>query len=286
MTTMYSIHQPTDVIERNRRRPRVTSTNARNNHAIFGKDPRVPLHIPLAIDHYNHHMNGADVANQRRKHLTTQRKHNTRIWRPLFHWLLDIIVMNCYILWRLQVRRRTPDINWDPVEFNRALADALLVYDPEDEEKLEDSNDYNENQDQQTSESDEEEERNSAFDLPQEQQETLQRPMKKIRFKISSPVRCKGVLLGIPKKVEATTDMRSIYTARSHTLIKGDSRIRRDCIGCKIAGTKSRPGGHQAHMSIGGPWAAKTTGKCLQCNVSLCVRGQCWAIYHNQKKYS
>jgi hypothetical protein len=71
MTTVYSIHQPTDVIQRNRRRPRVTSTNARNNHAIFGKDSRVLLYIPLAIDNYNHHMNGADVANQRRKYFTT-----------------------------------------------------------------------------------------------------------------------------------------------------------------------------------------------------------------------
>lgn len=63
MITVYFIHQPTDVIKRNRRRPRVISTNARNNHAIFRKDPRVPLYIPLAIDHYNYYMNGADVAN-------------------------------------------------------------------------------------------------------------------------------------------------------------------------------------------------------------------------------
>lgn len=282
MTTVFSIHQPTDVIERNRRRPRVTSTNARNNHAIFRKDPRVLLHIPMAIDHYNHHMNGADVANQRRKYLTTQRKHNRRIWRPLFHWLLDIVIVNCFILWRLQARKKIPGVNWDPVQFNRALADALLVYDPENGE-LSENDEALEDSDDEDDEFDQEEEQNSELDSPPEQREAFQRPMKKGYFKISSPVRKKGVLPGIPKKVEAATDMKSIYPARCHTLVKGDSRIRRDCIGCKIAGKRSRPGGLQANQ---GQWAAKTTGRCLQCNVSLCVKGPCWAIYHNQKKYS
>lgn len=45
------------------------------------------------------------------------------------------------------MRRRIPDIGWDPVKFNRALTNALLVYDPEDEEELENFNNYNENQD-------------------------------------------------------------------------------------------------------------------------------------------
>jgi hypothetical protein len=38
-------------------------------------------------------MNGADVANQRRKHITTQRKANKRTWRPLFFWLLDMVLI-------------------------------------------------------------------------------------------------------------------------------------------------------------------------------------------------
>jgi ankyrin repeat protein len=58
------------------------------------------LYIPLEIDDYNHHMNGADIANQRRKYCSNQRKHNIRAWRLLFLWLLDIVIANCYILWR------------------------------------------------------------------------------------------------------------------------------------------------------------------------------------------
>jgi hypothetical protein len=75
-------------------------------------------------------MNGADVANQRRKHLITQRKHNLRNWRPLFHWLLDITLTNWFILWRMQARQQDSKANWDPVEFNRALVDSLMTYDP------------------------------------------------------------------------------------------------------------------------------------------------------------
>jgi hypothetical protein len=85
MSTVHSIHLVEDVIERFRRRPRVTSTNAKNVRDVFLYHPRLDLFIPLAINDYNHHMNGADVANQRRKHLTTQRKHTLRNWRSFWH---------------------------------------------------------------------------------------------------------------------------------------------------------------------------------------------------------
>jgi hypothetical protein len=128
MLTVYFIHLLIDVIERLRRRPRVISTNAKNVRDVFLYNPRLNLFISLAIDAYNYHMNGADVANQRRKHLTTQRKHNLRNWRPLFHWLLDVTFTNCFILWRLQARRKDSEVNWDPIEFNKALRDFLFIY--------------------------------------------------------------------------------------------------------------------------------------------------------------
>jgi hypothetical protein len=33
-------------------------------------------------------------------------------------------------------------------------------------------------------------------------------------------------------------------------------------------------------------WAKKVEAKCLQCNVPLCVHGECWGVYHRQKKYA
>jgi hypothetical protein len=126
--TVHSIYLLIDVVERLRRRSRVSFTNARNVGEVFGIAFRLKLFIPLVIDLYNYHMNGADVTNQRRSYLITQRKYNVRTWRPFFYWLLDIILTNCFILWRLQIRRGATKVDWDSVEFNRALGSVLLVH--------------------------------------------------------------------------------------------------------------------------------------------------------------
>ena len=39
----------------------------------------------------------------------------------------------------------------------------------------------------------------------------------------------KGVLLGVPKKVEEVTNVRMIEHAHSHTMIRVDDCKRRDC---------------------------------------------------------
>jgi hypothetical protein len=69
--TVHSIHLPTDVIEKLRRKPRVTFINAKNVRDVFLYNARLKLFIPLAINNYNYHINGTDMANQRRKHLIT-----------------------------------------------------------------------------------------------------------------------------------------------------------------------------------------------------------------------
>ena len=53
-------------INRLRRRPAKTATNARTSRAVFGPDEaRKELPIPEFIDQYNHHMNGVDNADRR-----------------------------------------------------------------------------------------------------------------------------------------------------------------------------------------------------------------------------
>jgi hypothetical protein len=242
VSTVHSIHLPSDVIERNRRRPRVTSTNARNVGPIFGDNWRLKLFIPLAIDLYNHYMNGADLANQRRSHLTTQRKHNVRTWRPLFYWLLDITLTNCFILWRLQARRGRTKVDWDPIEFNRALGSALLVYIPTEE---------------------------------------LREASAQITLKTIAPNRCKGVLPGIPTRVETVTDLSSVLLAKGHDMRK--EGLRRECVACKWDGKASRGqlfGANQTNVE----YAPKVNTRCIQCSVYLCRKGKCWERYHNSKK--
>jgi len=193
-------------------------------------------------------MNGADIANQRRSHLTTQRKGNKRTWRPLFYWLLDITLTNCYILWRLQVRRKDSKLNWDPVEFNRTLGSALLVHDP------------------------------TNHDL-QQSSSTSDR----VILKTITPNRCRGVLPGIPSRVEAVTDLKSVLLARGHDMYVEPS-LRRECIGCKYDGKASR-GVRQVGVDLTNvEWARTVNTRCLQCNVYLCRKGKCWERYHNSKK--
>ncbi|SRR6266511_3732214 len=99
MLTVHCVHKPKkDTIQRLRKRSKKISTNAKVVGAVFGDEVKKLLYISVIINNYNYHMNGADIANQRRKYKLIQRKYNIRAWRPLFHWLLDIVVVNCYIL--------------------------------------------------------------------------------------------------------------------------------------------------------------------------------------------
>jgi hypothetical protein len=187
-------------------------------------------------------MNGADVANQRRSHLITQRKGNKRTWRPLFYWLLDITLINCFILWRLQARRASSNLKleWDPVEFNRALGNALLIFDP---------------------------------DLP-----ALNLTKTNHKLKSIAPIRCKEAFPGIPKKVEAVTDLKSLLLARGHDMCT--EALRREYIGCKIDGRVTRGGETAAGRQFGvdltnAEYAKKVNTRYKQCNVYLCRKGKC-----------
>jgi hypothetical protein len=60
MTTAYFIKE---TISRLRKRPALTLINARIVRPVFGDAVRKWLNILLAIDAYNHRMNGVDRAN-------------------------------------------------------------------------------------------------------------------------------------------------------------------------------------------------------------------------------
>jgi hypothetical protein len=64
LTTAHSLHRPKeDTIIRDRKRPKLTSINARITHLIFRDLPRKQLPIPRVINDYNHHINSVDLAN-------------------------------------------------------------------------------------------------------------------------------------------------------------------------------------------------------------------------------
>ena len=92
------------MIIRSCNRPSSTSTSASVTRAIFGDSAKKNLPISVAIDAYNHYMGGVDIANQYRAAFTTLRPQNLCYWKPLFYWLLDIALVNSYLLARATSR--------------------------------------------------------------------------------------------------------------------------------------------------------------------------------------
>ena len=72
MTTIHSLIGETSEIARRRKRPGRKSTNAKRVLAEFGEDYEKELQIPVAINDYNFHMEGVDIADQYRSYYKTQ----------------------------------------------------------------------------------------------------------------------------------------------------------------------------------------------------------------------
>ncbi len=95
MTTAYNL---TDTVIQSCNRFSATSTSVFITQSMFELSPRKNLLIPVAIDAYNHYMSGVDIANQYRAAFTTLQHQNNHYWKPLFNWLLDIALVNSYLL--------------------------------------------------------------------------------------------------------------------------------------------------------------------------------------------
>lgn len=100
ITTAHSLHLLEDRIKRERRRPQASSKAAKITWPVFGDAVRKWLLIPLAIDDYNHGMNGVDLASQHQCGFTCHHSNCRQWWKPLFFWLLDIVNDNAYLLWK------------------------------------------------------------------------------------------------------------------------------------------------------------------------------------------
>jgi hypothetical protein len=131
ITTSYSVHRPVeDFIVKKRWNPRITSTNADIARPVFGAETSKILPIPVAINDYNHGMNSVDAANQLRREITVARPKETRTWRPLAYWLIDVCTVNSFVIWRqLQPDYLRKRKNLHKV-FMETLIDQILAVDP------------------------------------------------------------------------------------------------------------------------------------------------------------
>lgn len=97
---MSTVHDGRSYVSSMRKRPANTSTGARMTRLVFCDDPVKELDIPDLTDDYNCYMGGVDNADQLRSYYTTLRsKRKTwKTWKALFHFLLNIVIVNCYLL--------------------------------------------------------------------------------------------------------------------------------------------------------------------------------------------
>jgi hypothetical protein len=127
ITTVYNL---TDMIMKSHKRPSSTSTSASIIRSIFRDSACKDLPIPVVINVYNAYMSAADIANQCQAAFTTLQSQNSCYWKSLFYWLLDIALVNSYLLAKATSRaireksRHCCDHWW----FQNALVKILIIY--------------------------------------------------------------------------------------------------------------------------------------------------------------
>src|SRR5450432_3522184 len=131
-----TIHNGTEWVVRNRKRPKGTSTSAtitKQPFIMFNPlvgckelyEHRRDLPIPGAIDDYNRFMGGVDIADQLRASFTTQQR-GVKPWRPLFYWLLDSAIINAYKLLEHYRKAQLGNAKDNVRSAHRAFQDALV----------------------------------------------------------------------------------------------------------------------------------------------------------------
>jgi hypothetical protein len=95
MTTGHRIEPK---IDRLRKRPKKTASNARITREPFGEAPTKILPIPTFIDDYNHYMGGIDQANQLQAAFTTHFPRNQKEFFPGAFWAINMAISNSYKL--------------------------------------------------------------------------------------------------------------------------------------------------------------------------------------------
>ena len=127
ITTVYNL---TDTVIRSHNRSSSTSTSVSVTRAIFENSVKKNLPILIAINVYNQYMSEVDIANQLQTAFTTLQSQNLCYWKSLFYWLLDIVLVNSYLLSRATSRAavRKSKHHCDHQQFQENLAKILMTY--------------------------------------------------------------------------------------------------------------------------------------------------------------
>jgi hypothetical protein len=98
---------------------------------VFGDSSVKELSILVDINAYNHHMREVDIENQYWAGFTTLQHQNQCYWKLLFYWLLDIALVNSYLLYKTYQRlviENSKHYHHDHQQFQEDLAKILMTY--------------------------------------------------------------------------------------------------------------------------------------------------------------
>ena len=122
-----TLHIPTSLTERLRKRPAKISTNGTLIQHVFGAEHQKKLSISVFIDDYNHHMNAVDLANQYRSSYEVHRT-GYRNWLPLLYFFIDAAVVNAYRLQYIYKQQQGIDQLPTQLSFREKLYQQLLAF--------------------------------------------------------------------------------------------------------------------------------------------------------------
>lgn len=100
--------------------PRQTSTVRRR----LRNGTKIDVQCPKVVETYNKYMGGVDKFDQLKERYSIGRR-SVKWWHRIFYFLLDLAIVNSYVLWKLQ----QPDKNkCDQLTFRIKLSRQLINY--------------------------------------------------------------------------------------------------------------------------------------------------------------
>jgi len=285
---------------------------------VFGDSPVKELAIPQAIDAYNHHMGGVDIANQLRASYTTQPRKVNRYWKPLFYWLLDIAITNAYLLSRSLSAVQDPRAHQ---KFIKTLCEELMGYtDPSTISELRAATGDPEGPEPDTEALRRPESILEAYGIPGPHHDTaalgdperLPEEYGDPELYIEAPEgfefpseaygenlepQAEGLESpefsfeayhdGNPEPI--TEVSREEFADENHRHIPVQRSTRVYCAYCRHNKRQWAPHAHSRSfgtditnqaLNVGAIRGSKTSWNCLACNIALCRRGDCWRLWH------
>ena len=99
----------------------ISTESSSNMVQVQSRGSQQELHKPFVVNHYNHSMNGVDRADQYTLYYSFIQKAR-KWWRKLFFWMLEVAMVNSYILYKLNTTTAITHL-----EYRQKVLEALAM---------------------------------------------------------------------------------------------------------------------------------------------------------------